>query len=149
MDRQEQFEQFHMSWMEINAVYERYARSIGISYSMLQVLCELYSHEPALTQKEVCDICHLPKTTVNAIVSGLVKQGYALLRQVPEDRRQKAIVLTEAGREYAAPIMEHMGRSEMQAFGMLDEETAEAMLRGIQTYQKLFDEKLNETRGDE
>lgn len=143
MNRQEQFSQFHKSWAEINAAYERYARKIGVSYSLLQVICELYHAEGPMTQKAICEICHLPKTTVNAIISGLTKQEYIEFHEMPEDRRQKGITLTKAGKRYAKPLMEKMGESEQKAFDRLDDETIMMMLKGIEEYQQYFNEYLN------
>lgn len=143
MTRQEQFDQFHESWSEINAVYVRYARKTDVSYTLLEVLYELYYSEARITQKEICETCHLPKTTVNAIISGLVKQHYVEFYEIPQDRRQKGISLTDAGRDYAAPLIDRMIDSEHRAFDMLDEETIQMMLKGIREYQKYFNEYLN------
>lgn len=95
----------------------------------------------------ICETTHLPKTTVHAIIAGLVKQGYVELQEMADDRRQKCICLTDEGRIYAKPIMEHMSFSEMQAFEMLDETTMQVMIAGIEEYQKNFNEKLNQTNG--
>lgn len=142
-NRRDLFAIFHKHWTEINAAYERYARNLGTSYSALQTLCVIYHSAPPVTQRMICETTHLPKTTVHAIIAGFVKQGYVALQELTDDRRQKCIRLTEEGRTYAAPIMEHMSRSEMQAFEMLDEATMQVMITGIGEYQKNFNEKLN------
>lgn len=64
-----------------------------------------------------------------------------------DDRRQKSICLTDQGRAYAQPIMEHMSNSEIEAFEALDSATIKTMLSGIEAYQKNFNEKLNNTNG--
>lgn len=143
MNRQEQFSQFHKSWSEINAVYEKYARETGVSYTLLEVLYELYYAETFITQKEICESCYLPKTTVNAVIAGLSKQNYIDFHEIPKDRRRKGVSLTDAGRSYAAPLMSRMSESEKKAFDRLDEETIQMMLKGIREYQKYFDEYLN------
>lgn len=146
-NRSDMFARFHRSWNEINAAYERYTRKIGISYSALQALCIIYNSDSPATQRMICETAHLPKTTVNAIIAGFVKQGYVELQEMADDRRQKSICFTEAGYAYAEPILEHMSRSEMQAFEMLDETTMQVMITGIEEYQKNFNEKLNQTNG--
>lgn len=83
----------------------------------------------------ICEITHLPKTTVNAIVKDLVKQNYLELQPRKNDRRQKGIFLTDEGRAYAQPIVEKMSASELQA-----------MITGVNTYQEHFDELLNHSR---
>ena len=69
------------------------------------------------------------------------------LREMANDRRQKSICFTDTGYAYTKPIMEHMSRSEMQAFEMLDETTMQGMISGIGEYQKNFNKKLNRTNG--
>lgn len=142
-DKKEMFSQFHALWSAVNAAYEQYAKEIGMSYSALQTLCEIYHAPAAVTQRTICETTHLPKTTVNAIILGFVRQGYVRLAESADDRRQKNIVLTKKGAAFAQPIMEHMGASELAAFEMLDDGTAAAMLSGIGQYQKYFDERLN------
>ncbi len=144
---QEMFAQFHNCWSEINAAYASYAKRMGISYSALEVLCEIYHADFALTQRKICEKTHLPKTTVNTIVSSLVKQGYVELKEMEDDRRQKGVCLTDAGFHYAKPMMDHMSRSEMMAFEELDEAVMQTMISGISTYQKNFNELLNQTKG--
>lgn len=141
------FEQFSQYWSAINTSYERYARNLGMSYSALQVLCEVYNAETALTQKMVCERTHLPKTTVNAIIRDFTKKDYVELQPMESDRRQKGIHLTDEGCAYAKPIVEHMRNSELQAFGTLDDQTMETMVAGVKAYQENFDKKLNQPNG--
>ena len=61
---------------------------------------------------------------------------------------KKGICFTDSGYAYAKPIMEHVSRSEIQAFETLDEATMQIMIAGIEEYQKNFNEKLNQTNGD-
>ena len=112
-------------------------------------MCELYNSKEELNQKTISELCFLPRTTVNSIISGLVQQSYIKLKEDPKDKRQKIIVLTEKGNEYARPIMEHMSNSELQAFKSIDQNTIQVMLDGLQEYQKRFNDKLNNNGGKE
>lgn len=118
-----------------------------MSYSTLAVLCEIYNAATPLTQKQVCEITHLPKTTVNAIIKEFVKQQYVELQPLATDRRRKGILLTKDGRAYAQPIVERMSKSELQAFNSLDAQTVSVLIDGLKTYQQHFDEQLNHPEG--
>lgn len=144
MDSSERFERFRRGWAVINAAYESYARSSGLSYTQLQVLCELNGAEGDLTQKQLRELCRLPKTTVNSIVSGLVRQGRVELRGVADDRRRKAVHLTDAGRAFASPLMERMGACELAAFEALPDDVADAMVEGVEQYGNGFNRMLND-----
>ncbi|MBQ9275737.1 MAG: winged helix-turn-helix transcriptional regulator [Succinivibrio sp.] len=147
MNNEKLFEEFYRIWLQINAGYERYARKAGLSYTQLQILNELYSSSPGLTQKNICENCHLPKTTVNAVIAGWQKEHYVELQPQPEDKRQKVICLTAAGLDYAAPLMTRLRQCELEAFSQLEERTVKAMLQGLADYQQHFNDKLNELFG--
>ena len=87
--RNEMFTRFHKHWTEINAAYEKYASTLGISFPALQTLYEIYNLDVPVTQQMICENARLPKKTVNAIIAGFVKQGYVELREQADDRRKK------------------------------------------------------------
>lgn len=51
MSKKQTFDLFRNAWTDINVTYEQYAKSLGISYSTLSVLCEIYNSDTLLTQK--------------------------------------------------------------------------------------------------
>lgn len=83
---------------EWDAVYEEYAKSVGLSYTGLIILYEIYEIENC-TQKKLCEYCFIPKQTVNAVVTSFYKNGWIMLEEMPQDRRNKTIHLTEKGRK--------------------------------------------------
>lgn len=58
---------------EWDAVYEEYAKSVGLSYTGLIVLYEIYEIENC-TQKKLGEYCFIPKQTVNAVVTSFYKK---------------------------------------------------------------------------
>lgn len=116
-------------WQDLERVYERYARQRGLSYTSLTILAQVYSdHFDGIdcTQRSICDMTHLPKQTVNSVVSGLCRDGLVELVELPHDRRAKAIHLTEAGIAYARELVEPVNEAERIAFSQLtDEERAQ------------------------
>lgn len=118
---------------EWNASYEEYSKSVGFSYTGLTVLRELYEHENC-TQKEVAERCFLPKQTVNAIITSFWKNGWVRLEEVPEDRRNKTVNFTEAGREKATEILSRVQESEREAMEQLTEEQREMLIALTETY---------------
>ena len=64
---------------EWDAVYEEYAKSVGLSYTGLIVLYEIYEIENC-TQKKLGEYCFIPKQTVNAVVTSFDKKGWITVR---------------------------------------------------------------------
>ena len=116
-----------------NASYAEYAKSVGFSYPSLSLLEAIYE-EPNCTQKQLAEICFLPKQTVNAVITSFLKKGWVTLEELPEDRRNKAVNLTEAGAAKAAETITKIHESEHRAMSSLTEEQRRALLELTKTY---------------
>ena len=60
----------------------------------LIILYEIYEIENCM-QKKLCEYCFIPKQTVNAVVTSFYQNGWIMLEEMPQDRRNKTIHLTE------------------------------------------------------
>ncbi|MEI3428756.1 MAG: helix-turn-helix domain-containing protein [Christensenellales bacterium] len=103
-DLQGSIRQYCSCLQEWNASYEDYARSVGLSFTSLSILSTIYAHENC-TQKMLCEICFLPKQTVNGVIRQFCKDGWISLIEMAKDRRNKAIRFTEQGRQTAGDIL--------------------------------------------
>ena len=116
-----------------NASYEEYAKSVGLSFTSLSLLSAIYQAEQC-TQKLLAQRCFLPKQTVNAVISSFYRKGWVELRELPEDRRNKTVHLTPAGRQEAERILLRVRRSEQQAMSQLTPEEREVLLSATRRY---------------
>lgn len=136
-----QVSQFCEEYHVINMVYEDYARTLDISYTSLQILTIIMSTKEC-TQKVICEKTFLPKQTVNAVVTGFYKKGIIELREMPSDRRNKTIHLTEEGTKYAGQIIPQIRKAEYAAFEKLTSEQRENLLEAIRIYGIGFREAM-------
>ena len=118
---------------EWNASYEEYAKSVGLSFTSLSILSAIYRTEQC-TQKLLSERCFLPKQTVNAVITSFYKKGWVELRELPEDRRNKTVHLTDTGQAEAERILQKVRRSEQQAMGRLSEEERSILLSATRRY---------------
>lgn len=77
--------------------YSDLAKRNGESYFGMWVLEEIGERPEGVTQKQLCEITHMPKQTVNSLVASCVKRGLVETRPNSQDGRSKLHVLTEAG----------------------------------------------------
>lgn len=133
--------QFSDEWQSITMTYNDYARSVGISYTSLQILKYITGTENC-TQKTICEMSFLPKQTVNNIITSFYKKGYIELREMPEDRRNKTIHLTAKGKEYMDTFSPHIEDAEYEAMQTLSDEQRTMLVESIRLYGKIFREKL-------
>ena len=83
---------------EMDAVYHRASLKLGISDSVSLILYTIYDAGCLLS--EIYKRSGISKQTVNSALRGLEGKGILALQQYKG--RAKKVVLTEAGREYAA-----------------------------------------------
>lgn len=118
---------------EWDAAYEDYAKSVGLSYTSLCILNAIYETD-GCTQKQLCSLCFLPKQTVNAAVTGFYDKGWLRMQELPEDRRNKALHLTELGRSEAGSILQNLQECDRIAMSSLTEGEQEQLLSLTRRY---------------
>ncbi len=104
------------------AVYDRCAKKHNLTANELFVLDILWFAPEGCTQTEICKRLSANKQTVAAIVTRFRKKDYVAYEEVKEDRRNKRISFTEAGREYAAAIIPPAAEAENLAMAELGPE---------------------------
>lgn len=130
---QEQVKKYCDYLQEWNAMYEEYAKSVGLSYTSLQILELIYDTEEC-TQKMLCEKTFMPKQTVNTIITAFYKKGIVRLAELPEDRRTKTVSFTPEGKEYAEKIVVKMKYSDQKAMELLSEVQRDALLESTRCY---------------
>mgnify|MGYP005778102169 CR=1 FL=1 len=132
-----EMKQFCDQLQEINRIYEDYARSVDIPYTTLQIL-DLITKTENCTQKIICERTFLPKQTVNNVITTFYKQGYVRLQELPEDRRNKTIHLTESGQEYADKVIPQIREAEYGAMEKLTPQQRKNLLESMRIYSEMF-----------
>lgn len=132
-DIQAQIQQYDTYLQQWCAAYEDYAKSVGLTFTSLSVLNAIYDL-PDCTQKQLCQVCFLPKQTVNAVVTAFYKKGWVRLEEVPEDRRNKIVHFTEQGFAEAKRILRQVQESERAAMSELSEKERRTLLSATERY---------------
>lgn len=145
----EQLNKYYDIWQEYNYVYEEWAKAHGLSVNSLLVLCAVYDGGDACTQKKISQRWMIPKQTINMVFKDLEHRGFVKLIPLPEDKRNKVIQFTNAGKEYADTIISQLRKAELSAA----EETGlermkqlnENMALFVQFFKKAGGRQSNET----
>lgn len=133
-----QVSEYYTTWRELITIYGDYAKTLGLSYSALQVLTAIYNNSDICTQKNISQSTFLPKQTVNAIMTGFLKQGIIDLSEIESDRRTKAVHFTKIGEEYSEKIIPKIKNAQRKAMEDLSENQRAALVENT----KLFVENL-------
>ena len=82
------------------------------------------------------------KQTVNAVVTSFYKNGWIMLEEMPQDRRNKTIHLTEKGRKDTEEILEKVKENENKAMEQLSESERETLMSLTKKYVTCFKDAM-------
>ena len=133
---------FNQIYKEMDETYHLYAKQHGLSDANLWLLYSLYESE-ALTQKEICSVWHYSPQTINSALKNLEKQGLLVLEEIPGNRKNNRVALTETGRELTETVILPLILAEQKAFRGLQKEERSALLALTQKYIKLLQAALH------
>jgi DNA-binding MarR family transcriptional regulator len=77
----------------------------GLTFTQMKVLMTLSGVEDAPTLKPIAEGLGLSLPSASRAVDGLVKRGLVARTEHPDDRRQRLLALTAAGRELADKVV--------------------------------------------
>ncbi len=108
-----EWKRYYTLWRESNLMYEEWAKEQGLSMNGYMILYSFYDETEAPTQKSISKKWMIPKQTVNTILKDYMKKGYIDAVSMPEDKRNKILRLTEAGKAYADQIIGKLQEKEL------------------------------------
>lgn len=134
------------------ALYDEYAKRHGMSMKTLLVLNSLFYAKDGMTQTEVCQRTFQSKQTVNLIVKNLLAETYVTVTEMPENKRNKIVRMTEAGRAYCEQVVRHITWAEDTAMSLFSPEEQKNLIELSRTFTKnltmLVNEELKKRRID-
>lgn len=128
------------------AIYSRYAKKFGLTANELFVLDILWFSPEGCTQTEICERLSANKQTVAAIIGRFVQKGYLLLQEDEDDRRNKRIRFTEAGRTYAGAVIPPAADAENLAMEDLGIEQSRELVRLTALFSEAMEKRFNNTK---
>lgn len=128
-------------WSKGTALYGRWANQCEIGYPELMVLYALYTRDH-LTQKRITEEFGLIKATVSTVIRDLKRRELILLESGQEDKREKRVIFTEAGREYAQNIIQPLLETEEQISKKIGDARMEQVIDTLDLYNLLFEKEL-------
>lgn len=112
IEMQTELNRYYSLWKDGNAMYEEWAKSHGLSSNVVLVLYSFFDGNEIITQKSISKKWCIPKQTVNTILKDFTKKGYIEMYSLEDDKRNKAICLTESGKDFASKIINELRKKE-------------------------------------
>ncbi len=118
------------------AMYDEYAKRHGMMMKTLLVVNVLFYAEDGMTQTEICRRTFQSKQTVNLIIKNLLSKDYVTVAEAPENKRNKIVRMTEAGRKYCEKVVRHITWAEDTAMSMFTPEEQKQLIDLSRTFTK-------------
>lgn len=117
---------------DMNALYHRAARILGVSDSELSVLYMIYEKGDRCRLYDICNESGISKQTINSALRRLEGEGAVYLEQ--SGGKAKLVCLTEKGNALVKKTAARLFKAESDAFKSWAEEDFEAYLRLMEKY---------------
>ncbi len=114
-------------------MYQNWAQENDVLYGVVQVLYVLYFYD-TVTQKQISETCEIPKQTVNNVIRQFKKDNYIMLIPGSTDKRQKNIVLTQSGKEYAKNTLAPFFKLNGKVFDRVGIELLQELVKSLTTF---------------
>ncbi len=129
---------------QIDGVYYLFSRWLGINENTLAFFYTINDGKPH-SQKEICNEMLIPRTTINTIVKNVLAEGY--IEFVPQRHfKEKYIVLTEKGKEYANNLLSKLYKAEEAAMTSTLESFSPKFIEAVEHFSKAFSEEFNKIK---
>lgn len=109
------FTQMGMQESLFEALYSRVASAFGLTTCEMWIYYFLLIEENGITQRDICSQMSFKKQTVNSAVSKLVKNGMLTLSTADGNSKNKILMLTPEGREFAQCTINQLLEAELKA----------------------------------
>ena len=135
-----QLQRYYSLWKDCTVMYEEWAKEHELSSNGVFILYSFYENNDPCTQKGISQKWCIPKQTVNTILKDFQKKGYIEMVSMPEDKRNKLIRLTEAGKNYADNIIGELQKMGIYVIEKMGLENIKNMNDNTELFIKLFRE---------
>ena len=143
MDYRKIMSRLNAALNQVNASYAVIAKKYGLSYNALMVMYIIAEYE-TVTQKNICDILFLSKSTVHGILLELIKNKYVVLIS-GKNKKEKRIIFTNNGEEFFSAILKDTEIFEKKVLDFIGEKEALFFLEQSERAANYMLSKVNET----
>lgn len=130
------------------ALYDEYAKRHGMLMKTLLVVNVLFYDslyaKGGMTQTEICQRTFQSKQTVNLIIKNLLAESYVTVTEVPENKRNKIVQMTEAGQAWCEKVVRHITWAEDMAMSMFTAEEQKQLIDLSRTFTKNLTKLVNQ-----
>lgn len=131
---------------EIDERIDALIAKTGLSYSEFAVFYTL-AKDGSSTQKKIGEEWLIPKQTVFNVCKDFCQKGLVQIGEQSVDKRERAIELTQKGRDAADPIVRASDELGERVFARLGEKNAQKLFSLLSRFCEICDKEIENTPG--
>ena len=131
---------------ELNEYTNALIAKTGLSYSEFAVLYTL-AKDGRSTQKKIGEEWLIPKQTVFNVCKDFRQKGLVQIGEQSVDKRERAIELTQKGRDATDPIVRASDELGERVFARLGEKNAQKLFSLLSRFCEICDKEIENTPG--
>lgn len=125
----------------INGAYADIAKKYGLNYNSFMVIYNMEGMEKC-TQKKLCDILMLSKSTVHSILLSLIEKGYVELQNDNENKKERNIIPTINGKLFFTEVCKRTHEIEEEVLNEMGQENCERYLVLSEQFEMALKDKV-------
>ena len=107
--------EFNQLLKRMDNVYDTLAKSSGLSDTAFWIIYTIKNEKETYKQKDLCIMWSYSKQTINSALKKLEEQNIIKLVSVPENKKDKKIILTEHGEKIAQKLIDPVNEIEKKS----------------------------------
>ena len=135
-------QEFNQLLKKMDSIYCKLAKSSGLSDTAFWIIYTIKNEKETYKQKDLCVMWSYSKQTINSALKKLEEQNIIQLVAVPENKKDKKIILTEYGEHIAEKFIKPVNEIEKNALNEIKEKNK--LINLFKKYIKEMDKKTNQ-----
>lgn len=140
MNHRETMARLNAALHKIDSAYEAIAKKHGLTFNALMIMYVL-GRSQDITQTQIRDELHLPKSTIHSILSDFIQQDYVHLTE-GSNKKEKFITATARGRRYFSKVLEDTEAVEQKVLDALGQEACTFLTDTAETAADLLTQEI-------
>lgn len=142
--------EFDQLQKKLDSIYNKIAKCSGLSDTAFWIIYTIKDEKETYKQKDLCNMWFYSKQTINSSLKNLEKQNIIQLIGVPENKKDKKVVLTEYGKQLVKELIEPAIEIEKKSFENIKKRRE--FLNLFKEYVEMMDKQtqifINKTKGE-
>lgn len=141
-------QEFDQLQKRMDSIYNKLAKSSGLSDTAFWIIYTIKNEKETYKQKDLCNMWFYSKQTINSALKKLESQNIIQLISVPENRKDKKVILTAQGKKLAKELIEPVIEIEKKSLKNIKErmEFLNLFKRYVEVMEEEADNFIEETR---